>query len=79
MSQPIKHWCWAIAEGYIPGWSRSTPTWCSVGLSDGTAKGCHLMEARVRPTLEVILVESPKHLQRKWNEEVGLALIDVEG
>ncbi len=47
-----------------------------VGKSDGTAHGGHLLEAHVRPTLEVILVESPKVLRRKMNAEVGLALID---
>src|SRR5262245_29794703 len=36
-----------------------------LGRSDGTALGGHLLEARVRPTLEVTLVESPKHLQRR--------------
>jgi predicted DNA-binding protein with PD1-like motif len=46
-----------------------------VGKSDGTAHGGHLMEAHVRPTLEVILVESPKHLQRRHDNETGLALI----
>ena len=48
-----------------------------VGKSDGTAHGGHLLEARVRPTLEVILVESPVRLRRKMNAEVGLALIDL--
>ena len=48
-----------------------------LGKADGTAWGGHLMEAHVRPTLEVILVESPKHLQRKHDEETGLALIRV--
>jgi uncharacterized protein len=33
------------------------------------------LKTHVRPTLEMILVESPEHLQRRWNEEVGLALI----
>jgi len=46
-----------------------------VGRSDGTTMGGHLMEARVRPTLEVMLVESPKHLQRRHDAESGLALI----
>ena len=46
-----------------------------VGLSDGTARGGHLLEAHVRPTLEVILVESPAHLQRRFDSESGLALI----
>jgi predicted DNA-binding protein with PD1-like motif len=46
-----------------------------VGKADGTAHGGHLLEARVWPTLEVILVESPRHLQRKLDKETGLALI----
>lgn len=46
-----------------------------VGRRDGTTRGGHLLEASVRPTLEVVLVESPEHLQRRWDEEVGLALI----
>jgi predicted DNA-binding protein with PD1-like motif len=48
-----------------------------LGRSDGTTRGGHLLEARVRPTLEVILVESPSHLQRKHDPESGLALIRV--
>lgn len=46
-----------------------------LGKSDGTALGGHLMEARVRPTLEVILVESPTHLRRKHDHVTGLGLI----
>jgi predicted DNA-binding protein with PD1-like motif len=46
-----------------------------VGRSDGTTRGGHLLEAHVRPTLEVVLVESPAHLQRKHDPESGLALI----
>ena len=48
-----------------------------VGKSDGTAHGGHLLEAHVRPTLEVVLIESPVPLRRKMNAEVGLALIDL--
>jgi uncharacterized protein len=48
-----------------------------LGKSDGTAIGGHLMEAHVRPTLEVIVVESPRHLQRKHDPESGLALIHL--
>jgi uncharacterized protein len=48
-----------------------------VGKSDGTAHGGHLIEAHVRPTLEVILVESPSFLQRKIDPESGVALIDI--
>lgn len=48
-----------------------------VGRSDGSTRGGHLLEAHVRPTLEVILVESPSHLQRRHDAESGLALIRV--
>jgi uncharacterized protein len=46
-----------------------------VGRSDGTTLGGHLLEARVRPTLELILVESPSHLHKRIDRESGLALI----
>jgi hypothetical protein len=46
-----------------------------VGKADGTAHGGHLLEAHVRPTLEVIVTESPAHLQRRSDPETGLALI----
>jgi predicted DNA-binding protein with PD1-like motif len=46
-----------------------------VGKSDGTAHGGHLLEAHVRPTLEVTLVEAPRYLRRKFDKESGLALI----
>jgi predicted DNA-binding protein with PD1-like motif len=48
-----------------------------VGKRDGTAHGGHLLEAHVRPTLEVVLHESPEHLRRKPDPQTGLALIDV--
>jgi uncharacterized protein len=48
-----------------------------VGRSDGTTRGGHLLEAHVRPTLEVIVIESPDDLQRRWDEETRLALIDL--
>lgn len=48
-----------------------------IGRRDGTTRGWHLLEAYVRPTLEVIVVESPAHLRKKTSEELGLALIDL--
>jgi predicted DNA-binding protein with PD1-like motif len=48
-----------------------------LGRRDGTTRGGHLLEAHVRPTLEVVLVESPDHLQKRTDEETGLALIDI--
>jgi predicted DNA-binding protein with PD1-like motif len=46
-----------------------------LGKRDGTALAGHLLEAHVRPTLEVILIESPAHLQKVLDPESGLALI----
>jgi hypothetical protein len=46
-----------------------------VGKKDGTAHGGHLLEAHVRPTLELILTESPEPLQKRHDPESGLALI----
>lgn len=48
-----------------------------VGKADGTAHGGHLLEGHVRPTLEVMLVESPRHLRRRHDSATGLALIDA--
>ncbi len=48
-----------------------------LGREDGTARAGHLLEAHVRPTLELILTESPAHLQRRHDTESGLALIRV--
>ena len=48
-----------------------------LGKADGTAHGGHLLQARVWPTLELVLTESPKRLQRRSDEETGLALIDL--
>jgi predicted DNA-binding protein with PD1-like motif len=48
-----------------------------LGLSDGTTRGGHLMEAIVRPTLEVTVVEAEAHLRRKKRADLGLALIDL--
>jgi predicted DNA-binding protein with PD1-like motif len=49
-----------------------------VGKRDGTAHGGHLIEAHVRPTLEVVLVETPAHLRRRSDPATGLALIDLK-
>jgi len=46
-----------------------------LGRRDGTTLGGHLLEAHVRPTLEVIVTESPAHLRRRKDAETGLALI----
>ena len=48
-----------------------------VGKRDGTAHGGHLIEARVWPTLEVVLADAPQRLRRRMDRAVGLALIDL--
>ena len=46
-----------------------------LGRRDGTALAGHLLEARVRPTLEIIVTESPAHLCKAKDAESGLALV----
>jgi predicted DNA-binding protein with PD1-like motif len=48
-----------------------------LGLSDGTTRGGHLLEGSVRPTLEVVVTETPSTLRRKKRADLGIALIDV--
>jgi hypothetical protein len=48
-----------------------------LGKADGSAHGGHLLEGHVRPTLEVIVTESPVHLRRRSDPETGLALIEL--
>jgi uncharacterized protein len=49
-----------------------------LGKADGTAHGGHVLDARVWPTLELILTESPRALRRRSDPVTGLALIDVD-
>jgi len=48
-----------------------------LGRRDGQALAGHLREAHVRPTLEVIITESPAHLRKRNDADSGLALIRV--
>lgn len=48
-----------------------------LGRRDGTALAGHLAEGHVRPTLEVVITESPAHLRRVEDTETGLALIKL--
>ena len=49
-----------------------------IGKRDGTAHGGHLLDARVWPTLELVLTETARPLARVSDRESGLALIDLE-
>ena len=46
-----------------------------IGRKDGTAHGGHLIEGHIRPTCEVVLVESPIHIHKQVDPESGLAVI----
>jgi predicted DNA-binding protein with PD1-like motif len=48
-----------------------------LGLSNGVTRGGHLMAGTVRPTLEVVLTDTPSHLRRKKKPDIGIALIDL--
>ena len=47
-----------------------------LGLSDGTTRGGHFLKGIVRPTLEVTVVETPTHLRRRKQPNLGIALIE---
>jgi uncharacterized protein len=49
-----------------------------IGRRDGTAHGGHLLKAYIRPTCEVVLIESPAHLQKFIDPESGIALIKLD-
>jgi predicted DNA-binding protein with PD1-like motif len=48
----------------------------ALGRRDGSARGGHLFEATVRPTVELVLTASPKPVRRKIDPVTGLPLLD---
>jgi len=51
---------------------------CVLGCRDGRAIAGHLLEAHVRPTLEIVWKDSPAHLRKRHDADSGLALIDLD-
>ena len=51
---------------------------CVLGHRGGRASAGHLTRGRVRPTLEIVLTESPAHLRKRHDPETGLTLIDLD-
>jgi predicted DNA-binding protein with PD1-like motif len=47
----------------------------ALGRSDGSARGGHLFEATVRPTVELVLTAYSKPVRRKVDPETGLPLL----
>lgn len=50
---------------------------CTLSYRDGHAVGGHLLQATVRPTLEVVLDELAGNLHRTDRPEIGIPLIDL--
>ncbi len=50
-----------------------------LGTRDGSARGGHLIAAYVQPTLELIVDEVPAHLRRRYQPQLGVALITLPG
>jgi uncharacterized protein len=50
----------------------------TLGLSDGTTRGGHLLEGRVFPTLEAVVTETPAQLRKIMRPDIGIALIDLD-
>jgi uncharacterized protein len=48
----------------------------ALGLRDGSARGGHLFEATVLPTVELVLTTYPKPVRRKVDPETNLPLLD---
>lgn len=48
----------------------------ALGQRDGSARGGHLFEATVQPTVEVVLSAYPKPVRRKVDPDTGLPLLD---
>lgn len=65
-----------VAEG--PSGEAALHIHLVLGKQDGTAMAGHLGEAHVRPTLEIIVTESPAHLRKRKDPESGLALIRLD-
>ena len=64
-----------IGDIALDGDRRKVHAHVVLGRRDGAACGGHLLSARVRPTLEVIVEAAPAHLRRVHDPVSGLALI----
>ena len=65
-------------QGSIAAGEDGSPTLHAhvvLGRSDASTRGGHLVEGIVRPTLEAIIVESPGHLHRLYDDATGLVLL----
>ncbi len=49
-----------------------------VGRHDASTRGGHFVGGTVRPTLELVIQESPSHLRKRHDPESGLALVAAD-
>jgi len=78
---PVREQCEVLSllgDVTIEGEERKLHAHVVLGMRDGSARGGHLLGARVRPTLEVVLTETPGHLCRRYDPESGISLIRVD-
>jgi predicted DNA-binding protein with PD1-like motif len=48
-----------------------------LGLKDGSTRGGHFLDGIVNPTLEATINETPTHLRRRHQQDLGIALIEL--
>jgi uncharacterized protein len=65
-----------VGDITMDGGKRKVHAHVVLGKADATAHGGHLVAGSTRPTLEIILSETPPYLQRRFDAASGLALID---
>jgi hypothetical protein len=68
-----------VGDIALEGSARKVHAHVVLGRRDGSACGGHLLSAKVRPTLEVIVTEAPGYLRREHDPETGLSLIRIRG
>src|SRR5918996_3723927 len=66
-----------VGDISVEGENKKVHAHVVLGRRDASACGGHLLAAKVRPTLEVILTESPSYLRRVHDPASGLALIRI--
>ncbi len=67
-----------IGDVAVAGGTPSLHAHAVLGKADGSTVGGHLLEARVRPTLEIIVIQPPSYLRKRRDPETGLALIAID-
>jgi uncharacterized protein len=65
-----------VGDVTLDGTKPSVHAHVVLGKADATAHGGHLIQGHVRPTLEVMITETPRHLRRRFDANSGIALID---